>query len=185
MNFFFKGILIRWGLAQVTLSIAIMSDNVPVASRPTGKELDLELVKLVDWQVFATHLPGVERENIEKIQWNYHEVCLQKLELFGTWLRIQPDASWKDVVLALENARENTLAEAVRRKFKVHFPVQDTSSTLRVDERHQIQHTSNEKVFLPIAVDEVQKTYDSIELLKVEEKNVAVKIEQTYMAKQS
>ena len=97
----------------------IMSDNVPVASRPTERELDLELVKLVDWQVFANHLPGLERENIEEIQRNNHEVHLQKLELFGTWLRIQPDASWKDVVLALENARENTLAEAVKKKFKI------------------------------------------------------------------
>ena len=96
-----------------------MSYNEPVASRPTERELDLELVKLVDWQVFATHLPGLERENIEQIQRNNHEVHLQKLELFGTWLRIQPDASWKDVVLALEKARENTLAEAVKKKFKI------------------------------------------------------------------
>ena len=149
-----------------------MSDNVPVASRPTGKELDLELVKLVDWQVFATHLPGVERENIEQIQRNNHEVHLQKLELFGTWLRIHPDASWKDVALALENARENTLAEAVKAKFKISIPVQDTSSTMRVYESHQIQHTSNEKVFLPIAVDEVQKTNDPTEHLKVEERKL-------------
>ena len=146
-----------------------MSDNVPVASRPTERELDLELVKLVDWQVFATHLPGLERENIEEIQRNNHEVRLQKLELFGTWLRIQPDASWKDVVLALEKARENTLAEAVKRK---SIPVQDTASTMRVYESHQIQHTSNEKVFLPIAVDEVQKTNDSTEHLKVEERKL-------------
>ena len=149
-----------------------MSDNVPVASRPTEKELDLELVKLVNWQVFATHLPGLERENIEEIQRNNHEVHLQKLDLFGRWLRIQPDASWKDVVLALENARENTLADAVKRKFKVDFPVQDTSSTTRVYESQQIQHTSNEKVFLPIAVDEVQKTNDSTEHLKVEERKL-------------
>ena len=149
-----------------------MSDNVPVASRPTEKELDLELVKLVDWQVFATHLPGLERENIEEIQRNNHEVRLQKLELFGTWLRIQPDASWKDVALALENARENTLAEAVKRKFKISIPVQDTASTMRVYESHQIQHTSNEKVFLPIAVNEVQKTNDSTEHLKVQERKL-------------
>ena len=151
-----------------------MSDNVPVASRPTERELDLELVKLVDWQVFATHLPGLERENIEEIQRNNHEVRLQKLELFGTWLRIQPDASWKDVVLALEKARENTLAEAVKRKFKISIPVQDTASTMRVYESHQIQHTSNEKVFLPIAVNEVQKTNDSTEHLKVEERKLEV-----------
>ena len=156
-----------------------MSDNVPVASRPTERELDLELVKLVDWQVFATHLPGLERENIEQIQRNNHEVHLQKLELFGTWLRIQPDASWKDVVLALENARENTLAEAVKRKFKLAFDVQATctSRTMRVCESHQIQHTSNEKVFLPIAVDEVQKTNDSTDHLKVEERKDEVIIE--------
>ena len=39
-----------------------MSDNVPVASTPTQRKLDLELVKLVDWQVFASHLPGLERK---------------------------------------------------------------------------------------------------------------------------
>ena len=114
------------------------------------------------------------KENIKQIQRNNHEVHLQKLELFGTWLLIQPDASWKDVVLALEKARENTVAEAIKKKFKISFPVQNISSTMRIYESHQIQHTSNEKVFLPIPVDEVQKTNDSTELLKVEEKKLEV-----------
>ena len=79
-----------------------MSDSSSIASRPTESELDLELVELVNWQIFATHLPDLTRGDIEQIEQDNR----QKLELFGTWLRRRPNASWNDIILSLEKARE-------------------------------------------------------------------------------
>ena len=96
-----------------------MSDIISVSSRPTESELDLKLAELVNWQRFATHLPDLTRGDIEQIEQDNRDVQKQKLELYGTWLRRCPNASWKDVVLALEKARENTLADIIKMKVSV------------------------------------------------------------------
>ena len=106
-----------------------MSVSLSVSSRPTESELDVELAELVNWQRFATHLSNVTRGDIEQIEQNKRDVQQQKLELYGTWLRRCPNPSWNDIVLALEKARENTLAEAIKTKFisdstEAHMPVQ-------------------------------------------------------------
>ena len=46
------------------LSTVIMSDSPSVASRPTESEQDLKLAELVNWQIFATHLPDLTRGDI-------------------------------------------------------------------------------------------------------------------------
>ena len=91
------------------------SDMPSVASRPTESELDLELVELVDWQRFATHLPNLTRADIEEIETNCNHVKDQKLELFGTWLRRSADATWNDVISALERAQEKRLSDTLRK----------------------------------------------------------------------
>ena len=68
------------------LSTVIMSDSPSVASRPTESELDLKLAELVNWQIFATHLPDLTRGDIEQIKQDNRDVRRQKLELYGTWL---------------------------------------------------------------------------------------------------
>ena len=101
------------------LSTVIMSDSSSIASRPTEGELDLELRELVNWQTFATHLPDLTRGDIEQIQQDNLTVQRQKLDLFGKWLRTCPNASWNDVVLALEKSKEITLADIIKMKFNV------------------------------------------------------------------
>ena len=91
------------------------SSTPSVASRPTESELDLELVELVNWQRFATHLPNLTRADIEEIQKNRNDIKDQKLELFGTWLRKSSDASWNDVMSALERAQEKRLSDTLRK----------------------------------------------------------------------
>ena len=116
-----------------------MSDSPSVSSRPTESELDLELVELVNWQRFATHLPDFTRGDIEQIGQDNRDVPRQKLELYGTWLRRCPNASWNYIVLALEKSRENTLADIIKMKFNVVI-----SSDSRVTETHsQTQPSSN------------------------------------------
>ena len=91
------------------------SDMPSVASRPTESKLDLELVELVDWQRFATHLPNLTRADIEEIEKNRNDIKDQKLELFGTWLRKSSDATWNDVISALERAQEKRLSDTLRK----------------------------------------------------------------------
>ena len=92
------------------------TSNTPsVASRPTERELDLELAELVYWQRFATHLPDITRPDIEAIEINRPYVADQKLALFGTWLRKSSDARWNDVISALEKAEEKRLADTLRK----------------------------------------------------------------------
>ena len=90
--------------------------NTPsVASRPTESDLDLELVELVNWQRFATHLPNLTKADIEEIEKNRSDVKDQKLELFGTWLRKSSNASWNDVISALDKAQEKRLSDTLRK----------------------------------------------------------------------
>ena len=84
-------------------------------SKPTKKDLDLHLKDLVNWERFALHLPGVSPTEIDIIKKNKRDdVVDQRLELYETWLRIYPNASWGDVILALEKVQENTIASTVR-----------------------------------------------------------------------
>ena len=114
-------------------SALIMSDSPSVASRPNESELDLNLAELVNWQIFATHLPDLTRGDIEQIEQDNRDVRRQKLELYGIWLRRCPNASWNDIVIALEKSKENTLADVIKTKYisnstEVHNPVQLSSN---------------------------------------------------------
>ena len=107
-------------------SAVIMSDSSSVARRPATGELDLELADLVNWQRFATHLPDLTRRDIEQIEQENRDVQQQKIELFRTWLQKCPNASWNDIVLALENSKETTLADIIKTKCakETYNPVQ-------------------------------------------------------------
>ena len=115
-----------------------MSDSPSVASRPTESEQDLKLAELVNWQIFATHLPDLTRGDIEQIEQDNRDVRRQKLELYGTWLRRCPNASWNDIVLALEKARENALADAIKKK----------SISISTEAHNPVQLPSNQEVYL-------------------------------------
>ena len=134
-----------------------MSDIISVSSRPTESELDLKLAELVNWQRFATHLPDLTRGDIEQIEQDNRDVQKQKLELYGTWLRRCPNASWKDVVLALEKARENTLADII--KMKVSVIISGNSES-----HNHIQLSSHHGVYLQseeVIVEELKKLHRS------------------------
>ena len=126
--------------------------NTPsVTSRPTVSELDLNLADLVDWQIFATHLPNITNTDIRQIEHDTRKLAQQKLDLFGTWLRRRPTASWRDVTTALEKAKENALANAITKKFGL---VNSSAFTQHVsditDASDQVQPSSSiQKVSIP------------------------------------
>ena len=81
----------------------------------TEKELVKELTRLVHWESFALQLPRIENSHIQIIKRDHPYVDDQKLALFGKWLRLTPEASWKHVIDALEVVDENAIAEDIRR----------------------------------------------------------------------
>ena len=140
-----------------------MSDSPSVPSRPTESELDLELAELVNWQRFATHLPHLTRGDIEQIEQDNRDVLRQKLELYGTWLRRCPNASWNDIVLALENSKENTLADVIKTKFNIEISDDDCVSCAK-QAHDQVQLSSNKEVYLlseEIVVEELKQLHRS------------------------
>ena len=145
------------------LSALIMSDSSSVASRPTESKLDLELTELVNWQRFATHLPDLTRGDMEEIELDNRDVQRQKLELYGTWLRRCPNASWNDIVLALEKSKEITLANVIKMKFNA---VISSDSFISRDKQayDQVQPSFNQEVYLlseEKVVEELQKLHRS------------------------
>ena len=83
--------------------------------KPTELKLFEYLVDLIDWTIFAQYLPGIKERHIQKIeQENKRKVDDQKRALYKKWLEVYPDASWNDVIEALEKAERKDIALTVK-----------------------------------------------------------------------
>ena len=99
--------------------------------KPTVLKLVEYLRDLTDWIKFAQYLPGIEERHIDQIkEENKEKVDDEKRALYKKWLEVYPDASWNDVIEALEKAERKDIALTVKtqevkgNEFIVH---QDTS----------------------------------------------------------
>ena len=99
--------------------------------KPTVLKLVEYLVDLTDWVKFAQHLPGIEERHIDQIKKeNRDKVDEERRALYKKWLEVYPDASWNDVIEALEKAERKDIALTIKtqevkgRELTVH---QDTS----------------------------------------------------------
>ena len=81
----------------------------------TESDLDRHLKDLVNWERFALHLPKMRQSDISLIKKNETDVALQRLALYEKWLKVYPDASWKDVIQALEIIEENAIASDLKK----------------------------------------------------------------------
>ena len=89
----------------------------PISSvRPKYDQLMKLLDTLVNWQKFGTFLPGIKSEHIQVIEYENRRIDQQKAALFMKWLSVHPEASWQDVLLALETSQEYTLASKLYQK---------------------------------------------------------------------
>ena len=145
----------------------ITPDSSSVTSRPTESELDHELAELVNWQRFATHLPDLTAGDVEQIKLdNNSNVAQQKLGLYRKWLQTSTIASWEYVITGLEKAKENVLADEIKKKFNA---VSSCSSLLQnFSGATEAQFHSSQGIYLTseeIVVEELKKLHRSFTTL--------------------
>ena len=105
-----------------------MSDPA-LSVRPQYDQLLELLDTLVNWQKFGAFLPGIKSEHIQVIERDVRGNDLQKVALFSKWLSVHPEASWQDVLSALEKSQEYSLASKVYQKLNT-----TTSTTKNVSQ---------------------------------------------------
>ena len=100
------------------------------AVKPDVKTLCNELVSVSDWRKLGLYL-GVQDYELDKIKRSYpSEDCDGwKQKIFSLWLRHTPSSSWRDVVRALQQMGENTLAETLKQKY-IGGPASTLQSTV-------------------------------------------------------
>ena len=118
-------------LLATILSTALSNSHCAMETKLTVSKLFEYLVDLTDWIKFAQHLPEIEERHIDQIkEENKGKVDDQKRALYKKWLEVYPDASWNDVIEALEKAERKDIAltiktqEVKEKELTVH---QDTS----------------------------------------------------------
>ncbi len=91
-------------------------------SRPVLSYLLKELESVGTWQLLMINM-GVEKFENDKIERNFpYDIDRQKQEAFDKWLRKKPDACWKDVIDALYEMKEITLASGLAKKYNWKDP---------------------------------------------------------------
>lgn len=99
-----------------------MSDNY--SAQPSLPDLLELLESLTNWQQFGFHLPGITDPVIQKIEkGNPKHLESQKSELFSEWLKVDPTASWKKVIIALRRANEPALASQIEQETGITVPM--------------------------------------------------------------
>ena len=118
-------------LPLATILSTALSNSHCTMEKPKVLKLVEYLVDLTDWIKFAQHLPGIEERHIDQIKKeNRDKVDEERRALYKKWLEVYPDASWNDVIEALEKAERKDIALKVKtqevkgRELTVH---QDTS----------------------------------------------------------
>ena len=104
-----------------------MSDPA-LSVRPKYDQLVELLDTLVNWEKFGTFLPGIKSEHIQVIERDIRGTDLQKAALFSKWLSVHPEASWQDVLFALEKSQEHSLVSRVYQKLNTTLSSDSTIS---------------------------------------------------------
>ncbi|XP_019857143.1 PREDICTED: uncharacterized protein LOC109585486 [Amphimedon queenslandica] len=74
------------------------------------------LKPLVDWKPFALCLPQITQSDVNIIYKKKKNAHLMKMALHKRWLQVNPTASWRDVINALKQCKENELATTIEDK---------------------------------------------------------------------
>ena len=81
------------------------------------KNLSSELTTITNWYQLGLYL-NLQTHDLSKIQQDHahHGNDRQMMEMLALWLRRTPNATWGDVVNALQQMGENRVAENIRQK---------------------------------------------------------------------
>ena len=99
----------------------VQTTDVPLVPIPTGSALNLqnlssELASVIDWFSLGLNL-GLQKHELTKIERDYQGNDRRRVEMLDLWLHRTPNATWEDVVRALQQMGENTVAEIIREKY--------------------------------------------------------------------
>ena len=76
------------------------------------------LKPLVYWKPFALCLPGITQSDVNIIDKTKRNAHLMKMALHKRWLQINSQASWRDVINALKQCKENELVDNIEHQMK-------------------------------------------------------------------
>ena len=81
------------------------------------KNLSTELITITNWYQLGLYL-NLQTHELNKIQQDHahHGSDRQMVEMLSLWLRRTPNPTWDGVVNALQQMRENRVAENIRQK---------------------------------------------------------------------
>ena len=105
-----------------------MSGDPAMSVRPKYDLLIELLDALVNWEKFGTFLPGIKSEHIQVIERDIRGTDQQKAALFSKWLSVHPEASWQNVLFALEKSQEHSLSSRVYQKLNTTLSTASTIS---------------------------------------------------------
>ena len=74
------------------------------------------LQPLVDVKTFSLCLPGMLSPDVNRICNTQQSIQHKKFAMHEKWLEVNPDATWRDVIFALEQCQENELARVIQKK---------------------------------------------------------------------
>ena len=80
------------------------------------KSLCGELKTVTDWHQLGINL-GVPADELRRIERDYQGNDRRRAEMLDLWLQRTPNATWEDVVRALQQMGENAVAEEIREKY--------------------------------------------------------------------
>ena len=86
------------------------------ADELNAERLSSELATVIEWKKLGINL-GVSKDDLDEIQHNNEWDYQRKLEMSKLWLQCTPNATWEDVVIALQKMGKNKVAEGIRDKY--------------------------------------------------------------------
>ena len=113
-----------------------------IDDQPTCLLFENLLKPLVDWKPFALCLPGITQSDINIIDKAKGNAITAVCEI---WLQANPQASWRDVIAALEQCKESELVKNIEHQMKqcigdleTHDNVDLTSDTQSTSGKHNL-----------------------------------------------
>ena len=102
----------------------------PMIDDQPSRRLFVKYLKpLVDWKPFALCLPGITQTDVNIIDKTKRNA---KAAIHQIWLEINPTASWRDVINALKQCKENELVQTIEHQMKLES-IEGTESMEIID----------------------------------------------------